>query len=112
MALYLNGKKLSGEPHNYSTDEQIVGTWIDGSTVYEKTFVFSGGLVCDAYKWTVTTFDVDLNKVIQSEGTSDGSANVSVIAAKTSNGKLQIMNLRNTMLTVSSATIRYIKSSI
>ena len=28
---------LSGGGHNYSTDEQIVGTWIDGSTVYEKT---------------------------------------------------------------------------
>ena len=23
--------------HNYSTDEQVVGTWIDGSTIYEKT---------------------------------------------------------------------------
>lgn len=23
--------------HHYSTDEQIVGTWIDGSTLYEKT---------------------------------------------------------------------------
>lgn len=26
------------EPHIYSTDEQIVGTWIDGKPVYEKTF--------------------------------------------------------------------------
>lgn len=24
--------------HRYSTEEQIVGTWIDGSTLYEKTF--------------------------------------------------------------------------
>jgi hypothetical protein len=24
--------------HHYSTDEQIVGTWIDGRTVYEKSF--------------------------------------------------------------------------
>ena len=24
--------------YNYSTDEQIVGTWIDGKTLYEKTF--------------------------------------------------------------------------
>lgn len=24
--------------HHYSTDEKIVGTWIDGSTVYEKTW--------------------------------------------------------------------------
>lgn len=23
--------------HNYSTDEQIVGTWVDGSTMYEKS---------------------------------------------------------------------------
>lgn len=24
--------------HNYSTSEQVVGTWIDGSTIYEKTY--------------------------------------------------------------------------
>ena len=24
--------------HHYSTDEQIIGTWIDGKTLYEKTF--------------------------------------------------------------------------
>ena len=29
------------EAHHYSTDEQIVGTWIDGSTVFEKTFTTS-----------------------------------------------------------------------
>ena len=23
--------------HNYSTTEQVVGTWVDGSTIYEKT---------------------------------------------------------------------------
>ena len=27
-----------GGSHNYSTDEQVVGTWIDGSTIYEKSF--------------------------------------------------------------------------
>lgn len=26
--------------HNYSTTEQVVGTWIDGKPVYERTFVF------------------------------------------------------------------------
>ena len=42
MALYLNGNKLQygsgGSGHNYSTSEQVVGTWIDGSPVYEKTY--------------------------------------------------------------------------
>lgn len=27
--------------HNYSTNEQVIGTWIDGSTVYEKTVAFT-----------------------------------------------------------------------
>jgi hypothetical protein len=31
---------VSGNGHTYSTTEQVVGTWIDGRTVYEKTFEF------------------------------------------------------------------------
>ena len=27
--------------HHYSTDEKVIGTWIDGSTLYEKTFTTS-----------------------------------------------------------------------
>lgn len=27
--------------HNYSTTEQVVGTWIDGKTLYEKTVSFT-----------------------------------------------------------------------
>lgn len=46
----LNGQEIFGNVHlgqggsnmhDYSTDEQIVGTWIDGRPVYEKTFDFS-----------------------------------------------------------------------
>lgn len=46
----LNGQEIFGNVHlgqggsnmhEYSTDEQIVGTWIDGRPVYEKTFDFS-----------------------------------------------------------------------
>lgn len=29
----------SGSTHTYSTTEQVVGTWIDGTPVYEKTFI-------------------------------------------------------------------------
>lgn len=45
----LNGNEIfgnvhmgeGGNMHNYSTTEQVVGTWIDGSTVYEKTIYIS-----------------------------------------------------------------------
>ena len=29
-----------GEAHHYSTSEQVVGTWVDGSTLYEKTIYY------------------------------------------------------------------------
>ena len=29
--------------HHYSTDEQVIGTWVDGSTIYEKT-IHTGAL--------------------------------------------------------------------
>ncbi|MBO4520697.1 MAG: hypothetical protein J5787_05770 [Alphaproteobacteria bacterium] len=32
-----------GSSHNYSTSEQVVGTWIDGKPVYEKTIYYAGG---------------------------------------------------------------------
>lgn len=35
---YGNGGGSGSSSHNYSTDEQVVGTWIDGKPVYEKSF--------------------------------------------------------------------------
>lgn len=32
---------------HYSTDEKVVGTWIDGSTIYEKTLAITGGFSSD-----------------------------------------------------------------
>ena len=41
--MYINGQavaptNLVKEGHNYSTDEQVIGTWINGKPLYEKTF--------------------------------------------------------------------------
>jgi len=45
---------------HYSTEEQVVGTWIDGKTLYEKTYAFlnqsygGGGSAATDYNVTVT----------------------------------------------------------
>lgn len=52
--------------HNYSTNEQVVGTWIDGSTVYERTFVFES-TVNMTTTWVSTPFSITgLAKIIES----------------------------------------------
>lgn len=36
--IFYNGRQYSGnDSHNYSTDEHVIGTWIDGKPLYEKT---------------------------------------------------------------------------
>ena len=38
---------------DYSTEEKVVGTWIDGKTIYQKTFVYAGPIT-----WSSTPHDV------------------------------------------------------
>lgn len=38
------GSIQGGGSVNYSTTEHEVGTWIDGSTIYEKTIYYAGGV--------------------------------------------------------------------
>lgn len=38
---------------DYSTSEKIVGTWLDGSSIYQKTFVLSSPVVLTSGDWTV-----------------------------------------------------------
>lgn len=44
MKIYSNGKTLEvpscASQHIYSTEEQVVGRWIDGRPVYERTIIF------------------------------------------------------------------------
>ena len=42
--------------YNYSTDEQIVGTWIDGKTLYEKTVVSNAQVQLSDSAWTTIPF--------------------------------------------------------
>lgn len=56
-----------GSSHNYSTTEQIVGTWIDGSPVYEKTF----NLTSPSTGLNSITHDIsNIGDVINIEGTA------------------------------------------
>lgn len=44
--MILNGKEYAGsgsEWHEYSTEEKVVGKWIDGKPLYEKTVIYAGG---------------------------------------------------------------------
>lgn len=43
--------------HVYSTEEKVVGTWIDGKTLYEKTVVYEGAITSGTVVFTDSSID-------------------------------------------------------
>lgn len=95
----------------YSTDERVVGKWIDGSDIYEKTYY-------NANKWTATANDVttisdiDISNVslMLDMKCSDGYAFWGYLAnGRSDNGKIRIINIRSSATAIQQITIRYTK---
>ena len=66
----------------YSTEERAIGTWVDGSTIYEKTIYHTGGVT--GYI-SILHGITNLNRVISLEG--------SALDYYTSEGDLRISNM-------------------
>lgn len=68
--------------HHYSTSEKIVGTWIDGSTVYERSWDFGSDQTFNPNTWTDTTISAsEMSKIISVEATNSGGTNFDVSAS-------------------------------
>lgn len=54
--IMLNGTAYAGGAgdylHEYSTTEQVVGIWTDGSTIYEKVVLFPSNVTLTRGSWT------------------------------------------------------------
>ena len=55
----------------YSTEEQVIGTWIDGKPIYRKTIPFTTATVG---KHSIKHGISNLDTVVDAKGTSKGSA--------------------------------------
>lgn len=100
-------------PHSYSTSEQIVGYWINGSPIYEKTISYSttissgGNITVPSNLWSQKAQPVDI--VLYSTSTASKLVWRFVTAQVNSSGVLQIFNGRAATLTFDTFTIQYIK---
>ena len=57
---------IGGGMHNYSTEEQVIGTWIDGKPIYEKTLQYVMTNSDDGF----ALIGADIDKVISIDGTA------------------------------------------
>lgn len=97
---------------HYSTDEQVVGTWVDGSAIYEKTYELDTAFVISAQAWGTTTIDVSfVSKFIEPAYVGTSGASSYICFVDISNNKLQLYNMRNdAAIGVKYITIRYLKA--
>lgn len=65
-----------GYTHHYSTDEKVIGTWIDGKPLYEKTFALQSSQTIAKSAWTSVNIDLtDVKAIIDKRfiNSSDGA---------------------------------------
>ena len=101
----------SGEiAHHYSTDEQIVGTWIDGSTVYEKVFALPSS-VRVGNDWVSTGItDSTISKILRAEGLMGDGACYICLNAVMDNGVLKVTKESTGWNNTTHIILRYTKA--
>ena len=85
----------SGKAVHYSTDEQVIGTWIDGSTLYRRVIDLGAQLDVAYSSWTTTSISIsNADKLIRCDGISNSNVFSSLIGYFDSN-ILKIQTPRN-----------------
>lgn len=104
-----------GEAHHYSTDEQIIGTWIDGETAYEKTFKWTTAMSIPVNgTWYNTNVNISYVKKIIDASVGNDTWNIGVFSVF-KNGQIMNMTSAGAMgsntLSVNRVTLRYTKNT-
>lgn len=106
---------------NYSTNEQIVGKWIDGKPIYQKTYQFTSSQLVDGYVYhtgvdTLIAVEVIADRTDGGHGvpfTVDGGSNLFQSGLFTtwnsSNGEVSLYNRGTIKATTATITIKYTK---
>lgn len=105
-------------PHKYSETEQIVGYWLDGRPIYEKTIVLasaitvSAGNTSSAGAWTTLdsgwTNPVRVLNIKCYHENSAGGALWTHLSANWTSNEIRVLNVRSVSLLVEAFTIQYI----
>lgn len=99
---------------NYSTDEQVVGTWVDGKPIYQKTIFFNPVMYVSSTAWSATNEDVsNVENIISGEGYSIDGSRQSRPMCLFLDGVLKIMSGRDNVGSdsISGVTYRYTKTT-
>ena len=96
---------------NYSTEEQAIGTWINGKTIYKKVIEFDTTVNLTSQSWTsIEINNLNIEKVITCNmiGTSNGMS-IPITCQRIDTG-IAVLNERNATYNTSGVILEYTKT--
>lgn len=107
-------KATESSYHNYSTEEKVVGKWVDGKTIYEKTFDISNRTFAnDTWYNLIALSNVDIIINYSIQGDKELSNIMSPNSVQIVNDTLRFSQNRGTSLNIGVCfiTIQYTKTT-
>ena len=107
------GANLIIDAQRYSTDEKVVGVWLDGKPIYQKTFEFNQQVSIPSSEWTYldNTAITNLGFKISIMAQDQNGTVWDNLGCNYENNKLGIWNTRNTNLAIKYLTVTYTKTT-
>lgn len=96
--------------HEYSTEEKVVGKWVDGKDIFERVIVLER-FVVNANSWYTTNIIFNFEKTLKCYLITDDGIGYPAIASQ-NNGKLTVRHFRNDDLAFNTIIVQYIKQNI
>lgn len=102
--------------HHYSTEEHVIGTWIDGKPLYERSWEFDSAISVTSNTWTdVPISNSTIKGIIGVKGYNLYSGKIScwngLSATADSGTYVKILQNRNTSVSIKYLTIQYTKTA-
>lgn len=95
---------------DYSTTEQDTGTkYLDGSTIYQRSFLLSTALSLASNTWTNAIQSSTIGEIISAEGKNADGDMIGIIG-RVNNGYTQVLSLMTATQTLSILTLKYLKA--
>ncbi len=96
---------------HYSTNEQVVGTWIDGSTIYECVYDLGSDLTVPNNAWTYAVAIPNIDKIIDINGQYSSGSFYPLMAYHSGNDVYILASRVNASASVRYLIMRYTKTA-
>lgn len=98
------------EQSTYSTDERVVGKWIDGSDIYEKTF--NKSITLGVQEWTNTSETIEnIKQLISVDAYYSNSGAYWCVSGRVLNNTVELLSFRSSGTPITDFTVRYTKTT-